>query len=350
MARPSLKSLASSLGLSVTTVSRALAGYGDVAVDTRRRVRDAATRARYRPHITARRLQKGRSEAIALLLPTDAEHFSEPMFMELLAAIGKRLSAAGLDLAVSAAAPGEDEIRAYRRLVEEGRADGAIVVRTRARDPRIAYLIDHGFPFVAHGRCEEARPYAFIDGDGAEAFARVTRLLLARGHRRVAMVGAPREFMFAALRESGWRAALDEAGLAPAGIAIGAPDEDGGHAAARRLLEQPTRPDAILCATDRMAFGALRAIDQAGLRPGRDIAVIGHDNLSLSRFTDPPLTTLDVSVAHAGARLVDMLLALLGGARPEDHQELITAELIERASHQSHNPGGNHATSGLSQA
>lgn len=349
MGRPSLKSLASSLGLSVTTVSRALAGYGDVALDTRRRVSDAAARARYRPHVTARRLQKGRSEAIALVLPTDAAHFSEPMFIELLAAIGERLAAAGLDLMVSAAAPGEDEMRAYRRLVEERRADGAILIRTRRADPRVAYLIDHGFPFVTHGRCEETRPYAFVDGDGTEAFARATRLLLARGHHHIAMIGAPAMFTFAMMRAAGWRAALAEAGLRANAYAEGTPDEAGGHAAALRLLAGANRPAAMLCATDRMAFGAMRALDQAGLRAGRDVAVIGHDNLPASRFSDPPLTTLDGRAHYAGARLVETLLALLGGARAEDHRELITATLIERVSHLSNNPGGHHATSGLSQ-
>jgi LacI family transcriptional regulator len=210
-----LKELARSLDLSITTVSRALAGYSDVAARTRERVRAAAAAHDYRPHALARRLQKGRSEAVALVLPAEPGHFDEPLFMEMIVAIGARLARADLDLIVMAAREGPEEDKAYRRLVEGRRADAAIVVRTRRRDTRIRYLLDHGFPFVAHGRSEEPGDYAFVDGDGEAAFRAATAMLAARGHRTIALINAPEQFMFAHLRAKGWRTALAEAGLPP---------------------------------------------------------------------------------------------------------------------------------------
>lgn len=328
-----LKELARSLGLSITTVSRALAGYGDVAEATRERVRKAAAAQGYRPNTLARRLRSGRSETVALVLPAEPGHFDEPLFMEMIVAIGERLARADLDLVVMAAPPGGDEMKVYRRMVEGRRADAAIVVRTRRRDPRLRFLLDAGFPFIAHGRSEEKGRYAFVDGDGEAAFRHAADLLIRLGHADIALINAPDTLMFAHLRAKGWRAALAAAGLAPGPVRTGPSSEETGYRHARELLALERRPSAILCATDRMAIGALRAVADAGLRAGRDVSVIGHDNISAATYTDPPLTTLELPIHGTGARLVEMLLAIVGGADPATLREVWPVRLIERRSH-----------------
>src|SRR5438477_1644006 len=223
-----LRALASSLGLSITTVSRALDGYRDVSPSTRERVRLAADAANYRPHAAARRLRLGASETVSIVLPGDPGHFDEPLYMELLAALGARLDAAGLDLMVLAARSPVEELALYRRLVEGRRTDGIVLARTRVDDPRIRALAESGIPCVVMGRTEAALPYAHVDGDGAAAFAEATRRLVALGHREIAYVGAPAEFMFSKLRRDGWAAAMTAAGLAPAICAATAATEQGG--------------------------------------------------------------------------------------------------------------------------
>jgi LacI family transcriptional regulator len=328
-----LKELARALDLSITTVSRALAGYSDVAAETQARVVAAAAAHGYRPNTLARRLQKGRSEAVALVLPAEPGHFDEPLFMEMIVAIGARLARADLDLIVMAARQGAEEEKAYRRLVEGRRADAAIVVRTRRRDSRIRYLLDRGFPFVAHGRTEETDDYAFVDGDGEAAFRTATAMLIARGHRDIALINAPGNFMFAHLRATGWRAALAQAGLMPGPMLVAEPSEENGYRLTRTLVARKRRPDAVLCATDRFAIGALRAVADEGLRAGTDISIVGHDNISAATYTDPPLTTLELPIHGTGERLVEILLAVLGGARPRDFQEVWPVRLVERRSH-----------------
>jgi LacI family transcriptional regulator len=101
----------------------------------------------------------------------------------------------------------------------------------------------------------------------------------------------------------------------------------------RELIALERRPDAVLCATDRIAIGALRAVADAGLRAGADISVVGHDNISAATYTDPPLTTLELPIHGTGERLVEILLALLGGAHPREFQEVWPVKLIERRSH-----------------
>ncbi len=223
-----LRALAHSLGLSPTTVSRALDGYGDVAAKTRHRVHAAADAAGYRPNAAARRLRRGTPEMVSLVLPTEPGHFNEPLYIELLAAMGEHLARHGFDLTLVAAPPGPDEIKTYRRLVEGRRADGIVVVRARRQDPRIDYLGRIGFPFVVMGRSETRLPYAFVDGDGEKAFFEATRRLVALGHRRIAHLAAPSAFTFAHLRRRGYERAMREAGFEPA-IAEATADEQGGR-------------------------------------------------------------------------------------------------------------------------
>lgn len=328
-----LKELAKALDLSITTVSRALAGYSEVAAETRERVREAAKAQGYQPNFMARRLKKGRTEAIALVLPTEPGHFDEPLFLEMIVAIGRRLAQADLDLVVMAARSGTEEQKVYRRLVEGKRADAAIVVRPRRRDWRIRYLADEGFPFVIYGRSDEPGEHAFVDGDGEAAFNAATTMLVSFGHRNIALINAPSHYTFAHVRAKGWRAALAAAGLPPGPVLVAESSEEEGYRLMRELLALEPRPTAVLCATDRMAIGAMRAIADAGLRAGRDIALIGHDNISAASYTEPPLTTLALPIQRTGERLVEILLALLDGAAPTDFQEIRPVTLIERDSH-----------------
>jgi LacI family transcriptional regulator len=327
----SLRDLATSLGLSITTVSRALDGYPDVSEATRQRVRVAAESASYRPNAAARRLRRGATDIVTLILPTEPGHFDEPLYIQMLAPIGDRLARDGYDLTLIAATPGPDETKIYRRVVEERRADALIVVRTRHQDPRVQYLATRQFPFVTLGRTECAHAYAHVDGDGEAAFRLATERLQASGHRRIAHLAAPSAFTFAGLRSRGYAAAMAAAGLEPRVIEDLA-SEEGGYRAAKVALNVTPRPTALLCATDRMAIGALRAAREMQLSVPGDLSVVGHDNLPATAFTDPPLSTMELPIAETGERLAEMVLARLGGADPRDLVHLRAVEMIDRAS------------------
>jgi LacI family transcriptional regulator len=328
----SLRAIAKRLDLSVTTVSRALGGFPEVAAATSARVRAEADRIQYRPNQLARRLRHGRSEAIGLVLPAAAGQFDDPFFLRLLAAVGPSLQRAGLDLLVMTARPGAEELRAYRHLIEGSRVDGMLLARTRRDDPRISYLLDRGAAFVTHGRCDDPRPYAYLDIDSETACRVAVERLIGFGHRRIGLINAAAHYMFAHHRERGWRAALTAADLPRGPIRHAEPSEEAGFTLMRALLTERDPPTAVLCATDRLAVGALHAVSQAGLRAGHDISLIGYDDLPIAGCTDPPLTTIEQPVARAGARMVEMLVALLGGADPATLREIWPARLIARAS------------------
>jgi len=170
-----LKLLAQSLGLSITTVSRALDGYSDVAPATRKRVQAAAQAMNYRPNPAARSLRRRKAEAVAVTLPTEPGKFGPPIFLNMLAACGQRLAEEGLDLMLLPTAGRAGEMDTYRRLLDGRRADAVIVVRTRLEDERVAFLKERGIPFVTHGRTARPDEHAFIDGDGEAGFRDAVR-------------------------------------------------------------------------------------------------------------------------------------------------------------------------------
>lgn len=327
----SLIRIAASLDLSVTTVSRALGGHDDVAEGTRKRVQAEADRIGYRPNTIARRLRGGRSDAVGIVLPTAPGQLGEPFFLRLIGAMGPRLAEAGLDLIVSSAHGGSEELALYRQFVENRRVDAMIVARTRLNDERVSYLREAGLPFVTYGRTE-AGGHAWVDTDAAEAFKAATERLLRFGHRQIGFIGAPLEYGFGFFREAGWREAITKAGIAigPAGFVE--PSEENGYRLAVKLLAAREPPTALLCATDRLAFGALHALDRAGLKVGHDVSVIGFDNSAVGHYIATPLTSFDPDIESAAQAILDMLLAQLAGQSGAQMRELRHAKFIARRS------------------
>jgi LacI family transcriptional regulator len=328
-----LKHLAQSLGLSITTVSRALDGYSDVASATRERVQEAARAMNYRPNPAARSLRRSKAEAVAVTMPTEPGRFGPATFLNMLATCSQRLAEEGLDLMLLPTAGRAAEMDTYRRLLDGRRADAVIVVRTRLEDERVALLTERRIPFVTHGRTARCEEHAFIDGDGEAGFREAAQHLAAMGHRRIAHIAAPQDLTFAHLRRKGWLAALEEAGNSERLEYTAQPTEAGGYEAAQWLLQQDAPPTALLCATDSMAIGALSALKEHGLTAGRDIAVIGHDNLPTAAFTDPPLSTMEIAVPDVGRQLAEMLIARLGGRHSRELQAVLPVRQVPRATH-----------------
>lgn len=330
-----IRQVALEAGVSIATVSRVLNNPSRVSAATRERVLEAAARLGYRPNPLGQRLRKGRAETVGVVIPAPQGRFADSFFLELLAGLGEGLSEVGLDLLVTTSPPGPQELACYQRLVESRRVDGLVLARTRRLDERIAYLLRRKVPFVAHGRSDLIEePFPYLDMDGEEGFYRATRHLLGLGHRDIAFIGAPHELNFAQHRLSGYRRALAEAGIPPRGewVLEGDLSEESGHRLALALLGSSQPPTALLCANDLMAIGALRALRERGLKAGREVSVIGYDDIPLAHYTDPPLSTLHQPFHAMGRRLVEMLLARLGGTPAEELQEVWVPELILRGS------------------
>ena len=223
-------------------------------------------------------------------------------------------------------------MRAYRHLVEGRRVDGMVLARTRVSDERIEWLQARQVHFVTHGRTGAACPHAWVDVDGAAAFDAATQRLAVAGHVRIALLNAPPRYFFATDRAAGWRAALAACRLQPSAVREAEPIEDNGYQPTRALLRGPAPPTALLCATDRLAVGALHAIADSGLR--RRARCLG-DRLRRPagrRLGPAGLDHLHASIPKRRRRVVELLLRLLAGEDAAALNVLLQARLVVRNS------------------
>ena len=335
VASVTLKDLAAELGLSITTVSRALGGYSDVAEGTRRRVLQAAEGMGYVPSATARRLQKGRTDTIGFVIPTSGPRFSDPFFSELLAGIGNAAAKHNFDLLVSTRPPDTaEEQTAYRRMAEGRLVDGLLVVRTRVEDWRIAYLSGVDLPFVAFGRSDLDVDFPYVDEDGVQGLELVTQHLAGQGHRHLAFISAPLDLMFCESRRAGLDTALQryDLSLRPEYMIISDLTQRGGFGAMNQLLDMSPPPTAVIACNDLMALGAISAAQRRGLVVGRDVAITGFDDIPLAEHSHPSLTTIHQPIYDIGCRICDMLSRLIQGEELTERHVLLQPELVVRES------------------
>lgn len=331
-----LKDIATQTGFSITTVSRALAGYDDVNAQTRQTIIETAQQMGYQPNLIARQLQSQRTHTIGMVLPADESSFTDSFFSELMLAVGHAASKRGYDLLMTSTPTIEAELDAYRRLLGGNRVDGIILARTRRNDPRIAYLQEHEHAFVVQGRLapDEPNDFPYVDVDSQTGIELVVAHLASLGHQHMAILLPPQDIAFTAYRLAGYRAGLESAGLPfdSGYIRYGNLDRDSGYAHTRELIQQQSPLTAIIACNDLMAFGALRAVQEAGLIAGQDIAVTGFDDIAATRFASTPLTSVHQPLPAIGQHLVDTLIAILQGDPPDAYQVLLAPELVIRAS------------------
>ncbi|NIZ13787.1 substrate-binding domain-containing protein [Phaeobacter sp. HF9A] len=301
-----LKQLSAHLGLSQTTVSRALNGYPEVSETTRKRVMEAADKHNYRPNTRAKGLATGRAMAIGHVIPLSAQHeMMNPVFADFIAGAGESYSEAGYDMLLSLVADADQE-RAYREMAAKRNVDGLVVHAAKMRDARILLLQNTGLPFAVHGRASEiTTPYNWLDVNNKSAFERATNFLLDLGHRRICLVNGQESMDFAHRRRKGYEAALAARGVEidPALMFADEMTEIYGYDTVQRTRSLADPPTAYLASSIITAFGVRRAIEESGLKMGRDISVITHDDdLSYMRngADVPVFTATRSSVREAG--------------------------------------------------
>jgi LacI family transcriptional regulator len=315
-----IKDVAAELGLSITTISRALNGYADVGEKTRKRITEAAQRLGYRPNRNAQRLVTRRTHNIAWVQSDNDRKFVDPHFVEVMAGVLRGARAGTYDIVISSETP-DREMAVYDRYVGDNSVDGFIVDLPRENDPRIAYLLEMRRPFVVHGRDARHASYGWVDIDNYGNFYNLTRLLIANGHRRIAFVNGDEHFNYASYRRSGVIDALIDGGLSPDDVKVLNslhPMGDAGFKLTRQALDDP-KVTAILYSSTLMAVEGHAAI----VRVGRDIAVATMDDelhyIDLSPFAGQ-FTTVQSSLRDAGAEIIaELIRQCEDGAAPQGH-------------------------------
>jgi DNA-binding LacI/PurR family transcriptional regulator len=308
-----IRRLAEHLDISIGTVSRALNGRPDVNEQTRRRVLEAADRLGYVPNQSGRALRKGTTGIIGFMIETGTPTADgDVFFLSVFDGVQTVLARHQLDLVALLCSSEQDPDDYLRRVVARGFVDGIIISATQRHDARIDLLAERHIPFVALGRSltDRGQPWYDIDFEGVAEVA--VERFVARGHSRIALATPHDEINLGYLLVEGYRAALERRGLPfdPGLVFRSTSDQSGGYAVARQLVAMQPRPTAILLTSEVVPAGLYRGLMEAGVRPGRDIAVIGRDNPN-TRFLSPTLTAFSTSLRDLGISLAEGLLATM---------------------------------------
>jgi LacI family transcriptional regulator len=332
-----LKDVSRRSGYSVTTVSRALNGFDDVAEATRLRIEAVARDLGYQPNLAARKLVSGRSGMVALVLAAPPAPFEQGHFFHTVAGCSRAFSACGMDFVLHIGSGEADVLATYTRLINRGNLDGFIVTAPDVGDPRISLLLERGVPFVVHGRDPAQGSYPFVDADNAGIARGAVDHLAGLGHHRIALLNGPASRAYASERLRGFREAVAAHGLDsdPRLVRAGDTSEAYGQAATEALLSLDPRPTAIVCCNSLVAAGVYRALGAAALGVPGDVSVIAHDDLLPQADTEtfePPLTVTRLGLDAAFEPLARLFVGL--SAR-EDLRTLVieqAPEFVARAS------------------
>jgi LacI family transcriptional regulator len=326
--RPTIREIAALAGVSTATVSRVVNRSGYVSEETRRIVEHVVREHGYSANRSARGLSGGRTGLVGVTVP----RIHPSYFSVIIAGVSETLYEQDMRIVLCPTLHEHDrEVSLLERLMH-GTTDGALLVLPEESNRELRSLMDYGFRFVVldpRKRMEERVPA--VSAAHSAGALQATIHLLELGHRRIAAITGPRGWMAADERLRGYQAALAGAGVLPdPGLVIEANFEiDGGYAAAIALLSGAERPTAIFAFNDQLAFGAMQAATELGLRVPDDLSIVGFDDTAEAQIVTPRLTTVHQPLAEIGRMGVSLLTRLLEGQRLDAlHVELETTLVV----------------------
>jgi LacI family transcriptional regulator len=326
--KTTLAAIAAEAGVSLPTVSKVVNGRPDVSAATRARVEQLLDEHQY-----PRNGHRGprRSGLIDLVF----NGLDSPWAVEILRGVEEWGSQNSTAIAVSSVRHGDARPASWTSTIASHHSDGVILVTTKLTATQVSQLRGVGIPLVVIDPANTPPPD--IPSVGATNWAggfAATEHLLSLGHRRIAAITGPADMLCSLARLDGYRSGLERAGIAvdQALIRYGDFHHEGGFTRAAELLELADRPTAIFAGSDQQAFGVYEAARQRGLRIPGDLSVVGFDELPVSRWASPPLTTVRQPLAEMGSAAAQMLGQIMDGAALRSTRVELSTELIIRDS------------------
>ena len=312
LAKPaSIKDIARLAGVTHSTVSRALRNSPVVSRETAERIQRIARETGYHTSAAARSLVTGRSDTIGVVVT----NIADPFIAGVVSGIEETADEHNLSvfLANSNGEP-EREVRVARKF-EERRVDGIIVTASRVGAQYVKVLTHMQVPIVLLNNQHPSQFAHSVMIDNFQASLEVTRYLIGLGHSRIAYLGDRAGFQSDAERHQGYRQALEEAGLPiePSLTVHGDGKPEGAEAPAAELLRRPQPPTAIFCYNDLTALGAMHEIRRQGFRIPEDMSIAAFDDLYISQYLNPPLTTVRQPMRQMGRLAMETLLRIYDG-------------------------------------
>ena len=329
---PTIRQVAAVAGVSRATASRVINGGHLVSGPTRLAVEAAIAQLGFTPNPVARSLATRRTGSVALVVPEpNSRLLTDPFFGSIINGLSLALDDSELQVVLLIARPGPSTERASRYLTTGG-VDGAVIASHHRDDTLTRQLVDAGLPCVFIGRPLGVSNARYVDMDNTLGARMATEHLIASGRRRIGTIAGPPDMTAGVDRLSGWRSAMDAAGLPADAVVYGDFTMRGGAAALGELIDTHPDVDAIFVASDLMAAGALPMLAARGIVVPDDVAVFGFDDIGVAETTSPALSTVAQPVGEMAARAGQMLQAMLAGEDVSTEPVLFEARLILRES------------------
>lgn len=326
--RITINEVAKLAGVHPSTVSRVLTGGPGVSEETRKRVRQLIAALDYHPSVAARNLVTNTTKTIGVLIPRGSEYvFGNPYYLEILRGIGDIANPQGYHILLET-----NSTDPYVKLFKDRRVDGLLIVSPSMQDQGIAELLYEGYPFVVIGRVG-GNNILGVEVDDYQGAYDATKHLLETGYTRIGYIGGPLTHASGLDRLEGYRAALDAHGIRynPELVTIEKSFlREDGISGIKKLLSKNI--EAVLAFNDLVAIGAIDGARSAGLDVPKDLAVVGFDDIMLSAYVSPPLTTIRQPTYEKGAIATRMLLNMLQGRGVEEKDVRLPGKLIVRKS------------------
>lgn len=320
-----LEEVARRARVSTATVSRVLNNTGPVKSATRARVLKVIEEVNYSPNLHAQSLAGGRSRSVGVIV----SNIENPFFLDIHRVVEDGAHAAGYDVIMANTGYSPARLVTSIRLMLARRLAGLAVVVSEMDATLIEELSRQRIPIVFYDVGTPGRNITNIRVDYRSGILKLASYLHSLGHRRIGYVGHHATLGPLHERAQALREATDRHPGLDISTATATDSLEGGRDAARALLSRPTSPTALVCVNDLMAVGALREVRARGRRVPEDVSVTGFDNVSLSQYAVPALTTVHIPREHIGRTICDCLLRP-DGAR--EHEFIIEPELVVRES------------------
>lgn len=329
-----IRDVAQKAGVSTSTVSRVLNGKGVISEETKKRIFEVMEQLQYVPNDSARSFAYGSPRAIALVVDvSNAGAYSNSFFNDTVFGIETAAHRAGYSLVVTSAS---ESVSGVERLVLGKRVDGVICPDSLVDRAFLRKIDELHFPCVILGQLDSGSvETSWVDINNTQAGALATRHLLSRGYRDIAFLGGTGTDAFSRDRISGYCRELDENGIpATKERIIQAPGTD--MTQIRELvtgiLQDRSRPDAIICSSDRLALGTLRAAAKLGLRVPEELGILCFDNTVITELAEPGITSIDVDTFELGVQAARILIDRVEKPDTSIRQTLLATKIIQRAS------------------
>jgi len=337
------KEIAKIAGVSRSTVSRVINNYPNVPPDTREKVLKVIKEYNYVPHASARMLRGKLSKTIGLVivdLKRDSDiHkiYDNVYFGPFTTAVIDFANQIGYNVLVTTVY----KVKDYKKVKEifyNKTISGAIFIGVKNDDPEIKNLIEEGFKIaIVDQEIKEGDDIfgrsIIVNMDNINGAYEATKYLINLGHREIAHIAGDMDKLSGFARLEGYKKALKEAGITfdTHFVAKGNFIEESGYNAIHKLFKK-VKPTAIFAANDQMAIGAMQALEEMGYNVPDDVSIIGFDDITISRYVKPALTTMNVSLLQMAELCVENLVKSIEGESEIIAKFLVSAKLVERES------------------